>query len=265
MLRHVPVLVLHGVVLGHHGVLLHRVRLRVHWSLALHRPVLHGAALVPSHAHATLLHRHALRLAHMDIWHLSLHAHHLVLLHNEMRHGLLLVGRPLLLLMLHKLLLLQARLLQLHLLLLLLRHATHRAHIESLVMMRELLPGGGLLLHEYVAPLGRVLARVVGERPRLRGRGPTHAHRALRRAPAGTHAGAHEPRLVLGRRGPHLLLLRAQHLLLLLLQHLRLLLPRYTRCCHTEWWAALLRALLLRALRPRSHRLREVDALRLGY
>lgn len=68
VLRNVSILVLHGV-LGHHRVLLHGIVLRVDWSLTLHGPVLHGVALV-SHAHAALLHRHTLRLAHVDIWHL---------------------------------------------------------------------------------------------------------------------------------------------------------------------------------------------------
>lgn len=78
MLRSVG-LRLHGTVLGHH-------RGRHGAGLGVH-----GVALVAAHAsQPALLHRHVLRLAHVDVWYLSLHAHHLVLLHNEMGHrGLL--------------------------------------------------------------------------------------------------------------------------------------------------------------------------------
>lgn len=98
----------------------------------------------------------------------------------------------------------------------------------TLVMVRELL---ALLLHEHVPPLGRVLARVRGEGARRGGGRPARARRAHPHAGAHAHAGAHEARLVLRRRRPHLLLLRAQHLLLLLLQRFGLLLARYARRC----------------------------------
>lgn len=114
-------------------------------------------------------------------------------------------------------------------------------------MVRELLPGRGLLLHEYMAPLGRVGTRVVREGTRGRGRTPhTHGGRAPRSpgptssrsprpacgpSPRPAPARAHKSRLVFWRRGAHLLLLlRAQHLLLLLLQHFRLLFTWYTSC-----------------------------------
>lgn len=86
----------------------------------------------------------------------------------------------------------------------------------------ELLPARGLLLHEHVAPLGRVLAVVREGARRGRGRGGPPAQRRGR--------ARREARLVLRRRRAHLLLLGPQHLLLLLLQHLRLLLSRYPSC-----------------------------------
>lgn len=93
------------------------------------------------------------------------------------------------------------------------------------MMVRELVPGGGLLLHQNVAPLGRVLACVRWEGARSRGRtSGAYAHSAH------VHAGPRKARLVLRRRWPHLLL-SSQHVLLLLLQHFRLLLARYP-CCH---------------------------------
>lgn len=85
-----------------------------------------------------------------------------------------------------------------------------------MVVVRELL-ARGLLLREHVAPVGRVGVRVRREGAR-RGRGAARPG---------------EPRLVLGRRRTHLLVLRAQHLLLLLLEHFRLLFPRYTCRCDT--------------------------------
>lgn len=88
------------------------------------------------------------------------------------------------------------------------------------MMMRELLPGG-LLLYEHVPPVGRVLPGVGREGPR-RGRG----------AAGGGAGGSREPRFVLRRRRPHLLLLSPQHLLLLLLKHLGLLLARYSGRCY---------------------------------
>lgn len=94
------------------------------------------------------------------------------------------------------------------------------------MMVRELLPSSGLLLHEDMSPLGGVLAGVGGERPGGYRGPPRPAHTSHA---AHAHAGnprAREPGLILRRRRSHMLL-GPQHLLLLLLHHLRLVLTRY--------------------------------------
>lgn len=104
------------------------------------------------------------------------------------------------------------------------------------MVMRELM-SGCLLLHEHVPPLGRVGARVGREPGQARaGAGARAGRGRAARAPHGPRGGRPgEPRLVIGRRRTHLLMLRAQHLLLLLLQHFRVVLARHA-CRRDSCW-----------------------------